>query len=97
MTAAALAQSAESDAQPPAGLSLAQQALWLSKAGRWDASHDLCEEVPEPAGSWIHAYLHREEGDLGNASYWYHRAGKEMPATTVTLAEEWAQIAAALS
>ena len=97
MTAAELAQSAQSDSELPTGLSLAQQALWLSKAGRWDASHDLCEEVPDPGGSWIHAYLHRVEGDLGNASYWYHRAGKEMPAASVTLAEEWEQIAAVLS
>jgi hypothetical protein len=97
MTAVDLANSAQSDSEPPAGLSLAQQALWLAKAGRWDASHELCENVPDPAGSWIHAYLHREEGDLGNASYWYHRAGKEMPASQVTLAEEWGQIAAALS
>ncbi len=97
MTAAELAQSAESDAAPPAGLSLALKALWLCKAGRWDASHDLCEEVPEPAGAWIHAYLHREEGDLGNAAYWYHRAGKAMPSAQVTLDEEWGQIAAALS
>lgn len=97
MTAAELAQSAQSDSELPTGLSLAQQALWLAKAGRWDASHDLCESVPDPGGSWIHAYLHRVEGDLGNASYWYHRAGQEMPAASVTLAEEWGQIAAQLS
>ncbi len=47
MTAAELAQSAQTDSQPPAGLSLAQQALWLAKAGRWDASHDLCQDVPD--------------------------------------------------
>ena len=97
MTAAELAQSAKNDPQPPAGLSLAQQALWLAKAGRWDASHDLCQDVPDPAGAWIHAYLHREEGDLGNASYWYHRARKDMPSSSVSLEEEWGQIAAALS
>ena len=97
MTAAELAQSAQTDSQPPAGLSLAQQALWLANAGRWDASHDLCQDIPDPAGAWIHAYLHREEGDLGNASYWYHRADKEVPARSVSLAEEWGQIAAALS
>ena len=97
MTAAELSQSAQSDSELPAGLSLAQQALWLAKADRWDDSHDLCEVVPEPAGSWIHAYLHRVEGDLGNASYWYHRAGKEMPPAGITLDQEWGQIAAALS
>ncbi|MFT6182437.1 MAG: hypothetical protein ACI9NQ_001110 [Paracoccaceae bacterium] len=97
MNAAELAQSAQTDTKPPDGLTPAQHALWLAKADRWDASHDLCGDVPEPAGAWIHAYLHREEGDLGNASYWYHRAGKEMPATSVTLDEEWGQIATALS
>jgi hypothetical protein len=97
MTAAELAQSAQEDSDPPESLSPAQHALWLAKAGRWDDSHDHCQNVPDPDGAWIHAYLHREEGDLGNASYWYHRAGKEMPPASVTLAEEWGQIAAALS
>lgn len=76
---------------------MARQALWLAKAGRWDESHDLCQTVPDPAGAWIHAYLHREEGDLGNASYWYQRAHRETPAASVTLAEEWGQLAAELS
>ncbi|MCX8238110.1 MAG: hypothetical protein ACJAT6_001366 [Akkermansiaceae bacterium] len=97
MTAAELAQSAETDPEPPVELPVAQKALWLAKVGRWDDSHDLCQDVPDPHGAWIHAYLHREEGDLGNSSYWYHRAKKEMPAPGVTLAEEWGQIAAALS
>jgi len=97
MTAPELAQSAQNDSEPPVALTLAQQALWLAKAGRWHDSHDLCQDVPDPAGAWIHAYLHREEGDLGNASYWYHRAGKETPASSVTLADEWEQIAVALS
>ena len=97
MNAVDLARSAQFDSEPPARISLAQQALWLARAGRWDDSHDLCQDVPDPEGAWIHAYLHREEGDLGNASYWYHRAGKEMPASGVTLEEEWGQIAAVIS
>ncbi|MDB4618481.1 hypothetical protein OAG53_02270 [Akkermansiaceae bacterium] len=97
MNADELAQSAQQDSEPPADLSLTQQALWLSKAGRWDESHDLTNDLPDPNGAWIHAHLHREEGDLGNASYWYHRAGKMMPKPNVSIAEEWAQIAAALS
>ena len=97
MTAAELAKSAQNDVEVPVGISIEQKALWLAKAGRWDDSHDLCQDVPDPAGSWIHAYLHREEGDLGNASYWYYRAGRKIPASGVTLAEEWSQIAAALS
>lgn len=97
MTASELAKSAQADPEPPAGLSIEQKALWLARAGRWDDSHDLCQDVPDPGGSWIHAYLHREEGDLGNASYWYHRAGKEMPPSSLSLVEEWQEIASALS
>lgn len=97
MTADELAQSARRDASPPAGLSPVQHALWLARAGRWHDAHDCCQDLPDPAGAWIHAYLHREEGDLGNASYWYHRAGREMPASTLTLEEEWTRIASALS
>lgn len=97
MNAVELLQSAQSDPELPAGLSLAQQALWLAKAGRWNDSHDLCEDVPDPGGSWIHAYLHRVERDLGNASYWYHRAGQEMPPAGLSLDQEWRTIAEALS
>ncbi|MGJ8696086.1 MAG: hypothetical protein ACSHYF_07195 [Verrucomicrobiaceae bacterium] len=97
MTVSELAQSARQDDTPPPGLSSALQALWLAKAGRWHDAHDLCQDVPEPAGAWIHAYLHREEGDLGNAGYWYHRAGKDIPSGSVSLDQEWSQITAALS
>jgi hypothetical protein len=69
MTTADLARSAQTDDSPPAGITSAQKALWLVKAGRWHDSHELCNDIPGTAGSWIHAYLHREEGDLGNASY----------------------------
>ncbi|HVJ45322.1 MAG TPA: hypothetical protein VM511_02980 [Luteolibacter sp.] len=97
MTAADLARSATTDSQPPAGLSSSLKALWFAKAGRWDEAHDLCQEIPGSAGSWIHAWLHREEGDLGNASYWYSRAGKPVPAKNLSLADEWTQIATALA
>ena len=96
MTAADLARSADSDVSPPAGISTAVKALWLAKAGRWDDAHDLCQEIHGVAGSWIHAYLHREEGDLSNAAYWYARAGKPTPAASVTLAEEWLEIVSEL-
>lgn len=79
----------------PKDLSLAHQALWLEQAGDWDAAHDMCDDIPEPAGSWIHAHLHRVEGDLGNASYWYHRAAKTMP--TCSLEQEWLQLVDELS
>jgi hypothetical protein len=97
MTAADLARSAITDSQPPAGLTPALRALWLAKAGQWDAAHDLCQEIPGTPGSWIHAWLHREEGDLGNAAYWYSRAGKPVPARSLSLADEWVEIATALA
>lgn len=96
MNAEELARSAIQDDVPPAGLDKTARALWLARAGKWDAAHDLCQEVPGSAGSWIHAWLHREEGDLGNAAYWYGRAGKPVPARGVTPEEEWRKIAAEL-
>ena len=96
MTPADLALSAAADASPPAGLTATARTLWLAKAGQWDAAHDLCQEIPGSTGSWIHAYLHREEGDLSNAAYWYVRAGKPVPSSTLSLADEWLEIATAL-
>ena len=96
MTASELAHSAATYTQPPAGLSAAARALWFAKAGQWDAAHDLCQEIPGSAGSWIHAYLHREDGDEPNAQYWYSRAGKLMPPQGMSLADEWLEIAGAL-
>ena len=75
---------------------MAGRALWLAKAGQWDAAHDLCQDVQGMAGSWIHAYLHREEGDLSNAAYWYARAGKPVPERSLSLADEWMGIAGEL-
>ena len=92
-----LARSAVTEPTPPATLSPALKALWLAKAGKWEESHDLCQTVPGPAGSWIHAWLHREEGDQSNAEYWYGRAGKPVPPKGQPLAEEWAEIVDALS
>lgn len=80
----------------PAGLPNHVQALWLARAGNWHEAHDLCQRIPGSTGSWIHAYLHREEGDLGNASYWYARAGKPVPARDLPLLEEWRSIAKTL-
>jgi hypothetical protein len=79
---------------PPAGLSVACQALWWDAKGDWDRAHELAQADEGGAGDWVHAYLHRKEGDAGNAGYWYRRAGK--PASQASLAEEWAAIAEAL-
>ncbi len=72
---------------PPDSLSPALTALWHDRKGDWDRAHTLCQQMEEPAGSRIHAYLHREEGDIGNAQYWYSRAGAGMP--DGTLEQEW--------
>ncbi|MBM50275.1 MAG: hypothetical protein CMP27_10625 [Roseibacillus sp.] len=94
MTIEELAQSAITDDTPPTNVSPEVHSLWLAKSGRWDAAHDLCSAISDPDGAWIHAYLHREEGDLPNAFYWYRRAGRKAPHATITLEEEWAIIAA---
>jgi hypothetical protein len=92
MTATELAQSAHADSSPPSQINPALTALWLSKAGRWDEAHDACQLIADPVGAWIHAHLHREEGDYGNAEYWYHRARKPVPPRTLSIDEEWAQL-----
>ncbi len=70
------------------------QALLLDAAGDWDSAHNLAQGENNPDGSWVHAYLHRKEGDRGNAGYWYRSAGKNMP--DLSLEEEWEYIAMAL-
>ena len=67
------------------------KALWWVRKGDWDKAHDLAQEVDGPDGSWVHAYLHREEGDIGNAGYWYRRAGRPVK-TTDSLEYEWIEI-----
>lgn len=96
MNAPDLAAHAATHAAPPAGLVPALRTLWLVKAGRWDDAHDLCQDLPDPAGAWIHAYLHRHEGDLANARYWYERAGKPTPTRKLSLDDEWLALAEAL-
>ena len=78
----------------PAGLTPALQALWLDAKGDWDGAHEKIQDDPSAQASWIHAYLHRKEGDESNARYWYSRAGKKIP--LVSLQEEWRVIATAL-
>lgn len=83
-----------SEEAPPQGLSPALQALWREAKGDWHEAHRLAQSDKGEAGAWVHAYLHRVEGDEGNAGYWYRRAGKA-PASG-PLKEEWQAIAAAL-
>ncbi len=82
-------------AAPPPGLPRPLEALWHAGRGHWDAAHKLAQmDEGEADHDWVHAYLHRVEGDLGNAGYWYRRAKK--PVATGALDEEWARIAEAL-
>jgi hypothetical protein len=75
---------------PPVHLSPFLEALWYDRKGNWEKAHSIAQEIHSLNGSWIHAYLHRKEGDTGNASYWYHMADKPYP--TVELDEEWEQL-----
>ena len=83
-----------SAAEPPPSLGDALRALWLDAQGNWDGAHDAAQADEGGAGDWVHAYLHRKEGDAGNAAYWYRRARK--PVCQSSLEEEWAEIAEAL-
>src|SRR3954453_12457456 len=77
-------------ASPPAGLGPALQALWHEANGDWPAAHGLAQAQDDDAGAWVHGYLHRVEGDLANAGYWYRRAGR--PVANTSLDEEWAAL-----
>ena len=80
---------------PPAGLSLPLRALWWDAKGDWAKAHECCQaDEEDPDSQWVHAYLHRKEGDQSNAGYWYGRCGR--PPSKATLEQEWASIARAL-
>lgn len=78
-----------------AGLDPAQAALWWSVKGDWERAHEAAQSASNPATDWVHAYLHRVEGDLDNARYWYARA--KQPEATGPLDAEWTAIAASLA
>jgi hypothetical protein len=80
------------DEAPPPGLSLALQALWWDARGDWNRAHGCAQDQPDAQGDAAHAYLHRKEGDLANARYWYARAGR--PVAEGSLEQEWAALVA---
>lgn len=82
------------DSIPPQSLNNPLRALWYDGKMDWEMAHSVAQDEHTHDGSWVHAYLHRKEGDLGNASYWYSRAGKKMP--SVSLEEEWEEMVKAL-
>lgn len=82
------------EAEPPAGLSAPLLALWWDARGDWHRAHEAAQAGEDADSAWVHAYLHRKEGDLANAGYWYKRAGKVMGKGA--LEEEWGVIVGVL-
>jgi hypothetical protein len=91
MSLAEFQQSLRAHKAPPAGLPPALQALWHEAKGDWEHAHSAAQQDTSRDGAWVHAYLHRREGDDGNASYWYARAGRKFPGTSSET--EWSEIA----
>jgi hypothetical protein len=83
-----------SGAAPAPSLEPPLAGLWWAAKGDWDKAHGIVQDAPTREAAWVHAYLHRVEGDLGNAGYWYRQAGQ--PAATDALGVEWERIASAL-
>ena len=81
------------NSEPPEA-SVYLHALWHDGKENWDKAHKLIQDLEDEKAAWIHAYLHRKEGDTGNADYWYRRAGKTRP--SVPLEKEWEEIVASL-
>jgi len=96
MSFAEFAASVARDPEPPTGLDPTLIALWYDARGDWSKAHTLAQDAGGQSGAWVHAYLHRKQGDLGNAAHWYARAGRSRPADDVTLPREWELIARAL-
>lgn len=81
-------------AVPPRDLAPALVALWHDAKGDWDGAHRAAQDVEDESGAWVHAYLHRKEGDASNAASWYRRAGQ--PVAGGSLEGEWKAIATVL-
>lgn len=78
----------------PAGLGPCLKALWVEARGDWKRAHEIVQEESGEAAAWVHAYLHRKEGDASNAGYWYRRASR--PPSALSHDEEWDEIASSL-
>jgi len=80
--------------EEPPRLNFALTALWWDAKGNWRQAHEVAGQDEGPSAAWVHAYLHRKEGDLSNARYWYRRADKTPAAGS--LEHEWQDIAESL-
>ena len=83
-----------SNAAPAPDLAPPLAALWWAAKGNWDAAHKLVQDEGDANSAWVHAYLHRVEGDLSNAGYWYRQAGQ--PVAKDSLQTEWERIVSVL-
>lgn len=79
---------------PPTNLRVHAKALWYDAKDDWKTAHELIQDISDEDAAWIHAYLHRKEGDLWNADYWYSKANRKRPA--VSLEQEWEAIVEAM-
>jgi hypothetical protein len=79
-----------SENQPPQQLNPLLCAMWYDAKENWEMAHNIAQDIHTNNGAWVHAYLHRKEGDTGNAAYWYSRANKPFPGQT--LETEWENI-----
>ena len=80
--------------QPPQEISELLQALWWDAKDDWDKAHKIAQDINDVDGAWVHAYLHRKEGDQWNAGYWYSHAGRSR--SSLSLEEEWEQMVRSL-
>jgi hypothetical protein len=78
----------------PPSVAPALIALWHDARGDWDTAHNVAQGVDDETGAWVHAYLHRKQGDSSNAAYWYRRA--HQPVASDTLDSEWTRIVTSL-
>ncbi|WPU98895.1 hypothetical protein SNE26_23055 [Mucilaginibacter sp. cycad4] len=75
---------------PISGFSAQLKSLWYDGKGDWHQAHAQVDHLQDQASAWVHAYLHRKEGDLGNADYWYGKARQSRP--NLSLREEWERL-----
>ncbi len=90
MTFAEFKESLRTLAQPPAALPPSAQALWHAGKDEWERAHRIAQGIADAEGAWVHAHLHRREGDDSNADYWYARSGRRRPA--LGLEQEWEEM-----
>jgi hypothetical protein len=79
-----------SEGKIPENITVYLRSLWLDQYGDWEKAHSLIDKMEDADAAFLHAYLHRKEGDLGNAAYWYRRAGKVRP--NISLEKEWEEM-----